>query len=283
MKVITTVKELRSTIAALRSPGKSIGFVPTMGFLHEGHLSLIRQASSENSLVVVSIFVNPIQFGPQEDFASYPRNLEQDCRLAKAAGAQIIFAPAVEEMYPQPILTFVDVKNLGNPLCGQSRPGHFRGVCTVVNKLLNIVQPDKAYFGEKDAQQLAIIQQMVYDLNIPVEIIPVPIQREESGLAMSSRNTYLTPEERASAAVLYQSLQKAKELFESGERSSGIIKDTMTGIIRSVPHACIDYIEISDPYSLTPLAQIDRSALIALAVRFGKTRLIDNLTLAEEE
>jgi len=253
-----------------------------MGYLHAGHQSLISRARRENDLVIVSVFVNPLQFGPQEDYSRYPRDLEHDCRLAASAGADIVFAPPVEEMYPHPIRTHVDVENLGDFLCGRSRPGHFRGVCTVVCKLFNIAQPDKAYFGQKDAQQLAIIRQMVADLNIPVAVVPVPIARDSDGLALSSRNVYLTPEERSQAPVLYRSLQQAKEMFAAGERDCSRIKAELTRSISAVPGTTIDYIEITDLHTLQPVAHINASVLVALAVWFSNTRLIDNIILAEE-
>jgi len=252
-----------------------------MGYLHYGHLSLIKRARAENQVVVVSIFVNPLQFGPKEDYASYPRDLERDSELAFAAGADLIFAPAVEDMYPCQSLTHVETAVLGEWLCGQSRPGHFRGVTTVVSKLFNIVQPHNAYFGEKDAQQLAIIKQMVYDLNFPIDIVSVPIVREQDGLAMSSRNVYLSPEERSNATILNKALNQAKDLYFKGERNSAKIKEVMVDMINNVPGTTIDYVEICDFNTLQPIESIDSKALAAVAVRFGKTRLIDNITLAE--
>ncbi|MDR3289345.1 MAG: pantoate--beta-alanine ligase [Peptococcaceae bacterium] len=281
MKLITAIADLRQTLAGARAAGKSIGFVPTMGCLHEGHQSLIRQASLENDLAVVSIFVNPLQFGPEEDYATYPRDLDRDCQLAVAAGAGIVFAPAAAEMYPQAALAYAAVELLGDGLCGKSRPGHFRGVCTVVSKLLHIVQPERAYFGEKDAQQLAIIRRLVLDLNMPVLIVAVPIQREPDGLAMSSRNRYLAADERKRAVVLYRALQEAQRVFAAGERESRMLKERMAAMITAVPGAAIDYIEIAEPQTLQPLENIQDTALLALAVRFGKTRLIDNCLLTE--
>jgi pantoate--beta-alanine ligase len=281
--MIRTIMELRQTLAAVRSEGRQIGLVPTMGFLHDGHLSLIRRAAEENSLVVVSIFVNPLQFGPQEDYAAYPRDLPRDCSLAESAGADIVFAPEVEEMYPQASLTYVEIAVLGDELCGRSRPGHFRGVCTVVSKLLHIVQPERAYFGRKDAQQLAIIQRMAEDLNFPVQIVPVPICREPDGLAMSSRNSYLSPEERSQARVLFRALRESEQAFAAGERESRVFQARIKELIEQIPGTQIDYIEICATQTLQPVEQIDHQALLALAVRFGRTRLIDNCLLTEEK
>ncbi len=281
MEIIRTISEMRTAVRKARLEGGTVGLVPTMGYLHKGHLSLISRATQANRLVVVSIFVNPLQFGPEEDFGSYPRDLEGDCALAAQAGADIIFAPAVEEMYPGKTLTQVEVALLGDWLCGRSRPGHFRGVTTVVSKLFNIVQPDKAYFGEKDAQQLAIIKQMVLDLNFPVEIVPVSIVREEDGLAMSSRNVYLSAQARSDALVLNGALQQARRLYGAGERNSAKIRQEMLKMIEDAPGANVDYVEICDRSNLQPIESIDKGALVAVAVRFGKTRLIDNITLTE--
>lgn len=282
MKIIKTINELRELIAAARLKGKKIGLVPTMGYLHAGHLSLVRAAKAENQLVVVSIFVNPIQFGPNEDFARYPRDLERDSELVGSAGADLVFAPAVDEMYPQTTLTWVGVEKLGDWLCGKSRPVHFRGVTTVVSKLFNIVQPDNAYFGQKDAQQLAIIRRMVNDLNFPVRIVAGPIVRESDGLALSSRNLYLSDEERTQATVLYRALQEAKRMYLNGERYSAKIKQAVSAMIKECPTAKIDYVEICDPVNVQPLERIGDSALLAMAVYFGTTRLIDNIVLMEE-
>jgi len=281
MELYAKINDLRGALALSRQEGKQIGLVPTMGYLHQGHLSLIERAKQENSLVVVSIFVNPIQFGPDEDFASYPRDLQRDSELAKRAGADIIFAPSVEEMYPRQTLTKVDVARLGDWLCGKSRPGHFSGVGTVVSKLFNIIQPDRVYFGQKDAQQLAIIKQMVFDLNFPVEIVPVPIVRESDGLALSSRNVYLSAEDRSNATVLNQALQAAKDQYLAGERESTKLKQFMIDRINGVPGSQIDYVEICNTTSLEPLERVEKEALVAVAVRFGKTRLIDNITMLE--
>ena len=267
----------------LLKTGKEVGFVPTMGYLHEGHLSLIRRARSENDVVVVSIFVNPTQFGPNEDFDRYPRDLRRDEELCKREGVDFIFYPSVEEMYPEGFSTFVEVEKLTENLCGKSRPGHFRGVATVVIKLLNIVHPTRAYFGEKDFQQLQVIKRLVRDLNIPVEIVGCPIVREEDGLAMSSRNVYLNKEERKSALSLYQGLRLAKELFERGERNPSVIRKTVEEFILSHPKTKIDYVEIVSPEDLKPVKEVKEGDVIALAVFVGKTRLIDNYVFGREK
>ncbi len=267
----------------LLKTGKEVGFVPTMGYLHEGHLSLIRRARSENDVVVVSIFVNPTQFGPNEDFDRYPRDLRRDEELCKREGVDFIFYPSVEEMYPEGFSTFVEVEKLTENLCGKSRPGHFRGVATVVTKLLNIVHPTRAYFGEKDFQQLQVIKRLVRDLNIPVEIVGCPIVREEDGLAMSSRNVYLNKEERKSALSLYQGLRLAKELFERGERNPSVIRKKVKEFILSHPKTKIDYVEIVSPEDLKPVKEVKEGDVIALAVFVGKTRLIDNYVFGREK
>ena len=249
-----------------------------MGYLHEGHESLIRKASEENDRVVVSIFVNPIQFGPKEDLSTYPRDLERDSKVCERAGADIIFHPENEEMYFNDFSTFVDMNGLTAELCGKSRPTHFRGVCTVVTKLFNIVAPDRAYFGEKDAQQLAVIKRMVRDLNIDIEIIGCPIVREKDGLAKSSRNTYLSVEERNAAIILNKSLTLAKEKIQAGERDSEIIIKLIEEVINSEKLARIDYIEVVDSLSMEKVERIEKSVLVAIAVFIGKTRLIDNFT-----
>ena len=263
---------------ALRASGKSIGFVPTMGYFHEGHLSLMRRAREENDIVIVSIFVNPLQFGPGEDFERYPRDEERDLRLAGDVGVDYVFMPGVEDFYPVDFSTYVEVEGLTEGLCGRHRPGHFRGVTTVVAKLLNVVQPARAYFGKKDYQQLRVIERMVRDLNMPVEIVPCPTVREPDGLAMSSRNEYLSPQERESALSLYRSLKLAEQMVKSGERNPPALIRAMRDLIESQPHVRkIDYIEIVDPETLEPLAEIKGKALIALAVWVGRARLIDNL------
>lgn len=276
--VIGTINEVRNIVKEWKSQGLTVGFVPTMGYLHEGHESLIKKANEENDRVVVSIFVNPIQFGPKEDLSTYPRDLDRDTILCKSAGADIIFHPENEEMYYKDFSTFVDMSGLTDELCGKSRPTHFKGVCTVVTKLFNIVAPHRAYFGEKDAQQLAVIRRMVRDLNIDVEVVGCSIIREEDGLAKSSRNTYLSKEERIAATILSKSLAIAKEKIENGERVASNIIDLITEIIRTEPLAKVDYIQVVDSFSIEPVATLDKSILVAIAVFIGKTRLIDNFT-----
>lgn len=278
MRVVKSIKEVRDTVKEWKAQGLSVGFVPTMGYLHEGHESLIKKAVKDNDRVVVSIFVNPMQFGPTEDLDKYPRDLERDSKLCENAGANLIFHPEKEEMYFEDFSSYVDINELSDELCGKSRPIHFRGVCTVVTKLFNIVNPDRAYFGEKDAQQLAIIRRFVRDLNIDIEIIGCPIIREEDGLAKSSRNTYLSKEERQAALILSQSLNLAKDAINSGERNSSVVIDIISNNIKKEPLAKIDYIEVVDSLSMKPVKTIEKSVLVAIAVYIGKTRLIDNFT-----
>lgn len=278
MKVFHTIDELRNQIKIWRKENFNIALVPTMGFLHAGHESLIKTAAKENDKVVVSIFVNPIQFGPNEDFNTYPRDIEKDINTCRNAGADCIFAPEAGEMYGNGSYTFVNVEKLTEGLCGAKRPGHFRGVCTVVSKLFNIATPDKAYFGQKDAQQLAVIKRMVKDLNFNIEIVGCPIIREADGLAMSSRNTYLSQAERKAALVLNRSLGKAKEALTNGERNAEAVKEIICSEIKKEPLSKIDYIEIADSENLQPADTIKRSVLVAIAVYIGKTRLIDNFT-----
>lgn len=296
MKVFTKILPLQKYISGLKKKNKSIGFVPTMGALHEGHLSLIRQARKENDILVVSIFVNPKQFGPKEDYLRYPRPFSKDKKLCIKEKVDILFVPTVEEMYPEGYLTYVNVEKVSNKLCGKFRPGHFRGVVTVVSKLFNLVQPDRAYFGEKDFQQLQIIKRMVKDLNLPVEIVPCPTVREprpcpaparrrgactqERGLAISSRNLYLNPEERIRALSLSRALGKAKDLIfnQKVKNTQKVIKEMRKIILSAKPNK-IDYIEICHPETFEPLKQANPPLLIALAVWFGKTRLIDNFCL----
>jgi pantoate--beta-alanine ligase len=273
--VVKTIREVREIVKQWRKEDLSVGFVPTMGYLHEGHQSLIR-AAGENDRVVVSIFVNPMQFGPKEDLATYPRDLEHDKEKCIEAGADLIFAPDVSEMYEDNFQAFVDMNLLTQELCGLTRPCHFRGVCTVVTKLFNIVKPDRAYFGKKDAQQLAIIKRMVADLNMDIEIIGCPIIREADGLARSSRNVYLDTQERKAALVLSKAVNKASELINSGERNSETIVSAMTQIISAEPLAKIDYVKVVSLDTMQQISEINNSALIALAVYIGKTRLIDN-------
>lgn len=276
MNIVHTVNEVRAQVKEWRTAGLSVGLVPTMGYLHEGHKSLIDRAVKENDRVVVSVFVNPMQFGPTEDLASYPRDLNRDAALCEAAGADLIFNPEPENMYSSDFSSFIDMSTLTKGLCGKSRPIHFRGVCTVVGKLFNIVQPDKAYFGQKDAQQLAVIRHMVNDLNFNLEIVGCPIIREEDGLAKSSRNTYLSPEERQAALILSKSLERGRELIEAGERNAETIKQAITDLIQKEPLAKIDYVELVDWNTLEPVEQIEGPVLNAIAVYIGKTRLIDN-------
>lgn len=276
--LIKEIKELRSTIKSWKREGLSVGFVPTMGALHEGHQSLIKRAVEENDKVVVSVFVNPTQFGPNEDFDSYPRDINKDLEICLSAGANVVFNPEPSEMYYGDKSTSVSVSKLTDVLCGAKRPGHFDGVCLVVSKLLNIVTPDKAYFGEKDAQQVAVIKRMVRDLNIDVEIVACPIIREEDGLAKSSRNTYLSAEERKAALVLSRSLEIAKDTLKNGERDAKKIKEFILNELNKEPLAKIDYVEIIDSDSLESVDIIERNILIPIAVFIGKTRLIDNFT-----
>ena len=282
MIISESVQEVRKVTANWKKRGFSVGLVPTMGYLHPGHISLIERARKENDMVVVSIFVNPIQFGPNEDLDKYPRDMAHDREVCEKAGAELIFAPQPSEMYPCENLAFVDIRGLGDGLCGAKRPGHFRGVCTVVSKLFNIVLPDRAYFGEKDAQQLAIIKRMVKDLNFGTMIVSCPIVREPDGLAMSSRNLYLSPEERKAALSVSRSLSGAKELMRNGEKNAVKIRETIVAGISAEPLARIDYAEIVDSADLRPVEKIDKPVLAAVAVYFGKTRLIDNFTFEGE-
>ncbi|MCM1084092.1 MAG: pantoate--beta-alanine ligase [Clostridium sp.] len=281
MPIAVTIKEVRETVRQWRKEGLSVGLVPTMGYLHEGHESLIKRAVAENDRVVVSVFVNPMQFGPKEDLASYPRDIEADSRLCEAAGASLIFHPEPEEMYEEGFCSFVDMTGLTNALCGLSRPVHFRGVCTVVNKLFNIVMPDRAYFGEKDAQQLAVVKRMVKDLNMDIEIVGCPIIREADGLAKSSRNTYLSPESRKQAVILSKSIFMAKKMIEDGERDAAKVKQAMVDMINTMPLADIDYVEIVDVNTMQSIDKIEGDILCAIAVNIGgEARLIDNFMLS---
>jgi pantoate--beta-alanine ligase len=276
MRTVNTIAGMKAAAIEARSKGKTIGFVPTMGYLHEGHLSLVRESRKSADVTVVSLFVNPLQFGPQEDFRRYPRDPERDAALLEKEGVDILFLPENREMYPEGYRTSVEVAGLQDKLCGRSRPGHFRGVATVVLKLFNIVRPDYAFFGQKDAQQVVILQKMVQDLNADMEIRAMPIIREPDGLAMSSRNAYLSAEERRAALVLSSSLGEARRMFENGERAAGPIRERLSSAIAAESLARIDYVEIVDPSSLEPVERIDGEALVALAVYIGKTRLIDN-------
>lgn len=280
MELLRTIATVREAVKAARLAGKRIALVPTMGFLHEGHLTLMRQARQECDLVVVSIFVNPTQFGPNEDFSRYPRDLERDMALCAQVPVDLIFHPMAEEVYPQPFMTSVQVSGITETLCGASRPGHFEGVATVVTKLFNIVKPDIAYFGQKDAQQVAVIRRMAADLNMDeIEIRPVPTVREEGGLALSSRNHYLSPVERQAALVLWHSLRLAQERVSAGARDMSALQAEVRSLIAAEPLAEIDYVQIVDYDTLQPVSRLEGLALLALAVRFGKTRLIDNCVL----
>ncbi|MCX7820607.1 MAG: pantoate--beta-alanine ligase [Brevinematales bacterium] len=280
MKIIEKILEMQSIILNLKKKSKKIGFVPTMGALHEGHLSLIREARKENDIVVVSIFVNPIQFGPNEDLNKYPRTFESDKKNLEREKVDFLFFPTPMEMYPEGFETYVNLKKLPYHLCGLSRPGHFEGVATVVAKLFNIVMPDNAYFGQKDYQQAKIIERMVLDLNFKINIKIMPIVREKDGLAMSSRNSYLTTEERKKALCLYQALQKAKEMIEKGEIKIDVIKKEMEKTIKEIaPDANIDYIAIVHPDTLSELSVVEKRVVVALAVFIGSTRLIDNFII----
>jgi len=282
MKTLTTIAEMKAAVRAARAEGKTVGFVPTMGFLHEGHLSLVRASKSTFGLTVVSVFVNPTQFGPQEDFKTYPRDLARDAAMLEKEGVDILFNPEAGAMYPEGYGTYVEVQGLQDRLCGASRPGHFRGVCTVVLKLFEIVRPDVAYFGRKDAQQAIVLTRMVRDLNLDVRIDVRPIVREADGLAMSSRNTYLNPAERQAALVLIRSLRAAGTWIAAGERRAAAVVAGIREMIGREPLARIDYAEAVDAADLGPVETITDGTLIALAVFIGKTRLIDNAVVGPE-
>jgi pantoate--beta-alanine ligase len=280
MKVLHTIAEFKQARQEITA---SVGFVPTMGYLHEGHLKLVRWAGAENEAVVVSLFVNPTQFGLKEDFTRYPRDTERDLALLKSTGVgPIVFMPSGEDMYPEGFSSWVDVEKVTERLEGASRPGHFRGVATVVAKLFNIVQPTRAYFGQKDAQQVVVIRKMVADLNMNLEVVVVTTEREADGLAMSSRNIYLNPEERRAALVLWKSLSMAQHLWSQGERDAEKMRQQMISLIQKEPLATIDYVSIAHTETLEELTVIERSAVVSLAVRMGKTRLIDNITLGNQ-
>ena len=276
MQVTKTVEETRKQIKQWKKEGKTIGLVPTMGFLHEGHASLIRKCREQNDIVVVSDFVNPTQFGPNEDLEAYPRDFERDSKLCESLGADLIFAPSPEDMYHDPH-AFVSIDTLSDTLCGKTRPIHFKGVCTVVTKLFHIVAPDRAYFGEKDAQQLAIIRKMVKDLNFDIEIVGCPIVREEDGLAKSSRNTYLNDKERQAALCLSRAVKTGKEVIYTGADAKEVL-NPMKAIIEAEPLARIDYVMMVDALTMQPIEKADRDVLVAMAVYIGKTRLIDNFS-----
>ncbi len=279
MNILTTIDEVRTQIKAWKKEGLSIGFVPTMGFLHEGHMSLMKQARMENDKVVASIFVNPMQFGPTEDLEAYPRDLERDAAMCEEVGVDLIFHPEPSEMYKDGFCSFVDMTGVTDALCGKSRPVHFRGVCTVVSKLFHIVTPDRAYFGQKDAQQVAVIQRMVTDLNMDVEIIPCPIVREEDGLAKSSRNTYLSAEERKAALILSQAIFMGQKMVTDGERDGKVLAKAIADKIASEPMARIDYVEVVDALTMQAVDTLEGTVLTAVAVYIGKTRLIDNFMI----
>jgi pantoate--beta-alanine ligase len=279
MKICLTIPEARAACRDARASRKRLGLVPTMGALHEGHLSLVRAAKAQCDTVAASIFVNPTQFGPAEDLSTYPRQFDRDCRLVEKEGVEILFAPPVEEMYPEGEVTWVLVEGLSEKLDGRSRPGHFRGVTTIVSKLFNIIEPEAAFFGQKDAAQLAVIRRMVRDLNFPVEIVACPIVREPDGLAMSSRNAYLNREERGRALVLQRSLQETRRQFDAGERSAAKLICAAKEVIAREPEVVLDYFEIVDPATLDPVERISQETLVAVAAYVGSTRLIDNILL----
>ncbi|SRR6266567_7113967 len=279
MKLVTSIAEMRALCRTARSSGARLGLVPTMGALHEGHLSLVRSAQEKSDTVAASIFVNPTQFGPNEDFAKYPRALEGDCALFEREGVELVFAPSADQMYPKGAVTWIVVEGLSERLCGKSRPGHFRGVTTVVAKLFHIVEPDFAFFGQKDAGQVAIIRRMVRDLNLAVTIEVCPIVREPDGLALSSRNAYLGDQERQSALVLYRSLMRVQKRFESGERNSASLVAAAKQVFAAEPAVRLDYIEVVDPETLEPETAVSKSTLVAVAGSVGQTRLIDNILL----
>lgn len=283
MKIVNTISEVREIVKAWKKEGLTVGLVPTMGYLHEGHASLIKRASKENDRVVVSDFVNPIQFGPKEDLASYPRDIDRDAEVCAEVGADIIFHPTADEMYFPDFSTFVDITGPSDELCGKSRPTHFKGVCTIVSKLFLIVSPDRAYFGQKDAQQLAVIKRMVRDLNFDIEIIGCPIIRETDGLAKSSRNAYLSEDERKAAVILSKALKEGKELVLGGEKSAQTVIDKITEIINSEPLAKIDYVQVVSFPQVKPVEIIDGDILTAVAVYIGTTRLIDNFIIENGE
>ena len=276
MKITSHISELREIIALEKERGRVIALVPTMGYLHRGHLEMVEQAKQTGAFIVLSIFVNPLQFGPNEDYLRYPRDLARDTHLVEAAGVDVLFHPTSEEMYPRPMVTYVEVGQLDTVLCGAKRPGHFRGVATVVSKLFHIVQPDLAFFGRKDYQQYLVIQRMVSDLNLPIEVCPVSIVREDDGLALSSRNVFLTTEQRQEARVLSQSLNEAETSLRAGERSARAIEKQVRDRISRQSHGVIDYVEVRYADDLSEVTIIERPVLIALAVKFGSTRLIDN-------
>lgn len=278
--IAKTVDEVRKTVAKWRSNGETVGLVPTMGYLHAGHQSLIKKSVEQNNHTVVSVFVNPIQFGPNEDLEAYPRDLDRDAELCETTGAELIFNPEPEEMYKDGFVSFVDMNGLTNHLCGLSRPVHFRGVCTVCTKLFMIVGPDRAYFGQKDAQQLAVIKRMVKDLNMPLEIVGCPIVREEDGLAMSSRNTYMNADERKAALILSKSIKLGQKLIEDGERSAEVVRTKMTELLQSEPMADVEYVNVVNNLTMEDIETVEGDILVAIAVKINnKVRLIDNFMM----
>lgn len=281
MKTVTTIADLRAQVKAWKKEGLTVGLCPTMGYLHEGHASLMDASVKACDRTVASVFVNPIQFGPSEDLATYPRDFERDCKLLEEHGVDLVFHPEDSEMYAEDFSTFVDMQILSDTLCGASRPTHFRGVCTVVSKLLNAVDPDKAFFGKKDAQQLAIIRRMVRDLNFDVEVIGCPIVRENDGLAKSSRNTYLSAEERKAALILSRTILLGQELCEGGERNSAALLGAMKDKLATEPMANVEYVEVVNGESMQPIDTFQEGDLVAMAVRIGSTRLIDNFTVGD--
>lgn len=282
MEVVRDIEGMRDLVERARAAGRLVGLVPTMGFFHEGHLELMRRARTECGVVVVTLFVNPTQFGPSEDYDAYPRDFERDSALAEAVGVDYFFSPEAEEMYPEGFKTTVSVKELSEVMCGEGRPGHFDGVATVVAKLFNIIPAHRAYFGQKDAQQLLVIRMMARDLNFPIEIIAAHTVREEDGLAMSSRNSYLSPEERLAATVLYRSLEAAASLIESGENSAGVIREEMEQVVSAEPLVNLEYVKICDNIYLQPLSELSGEVLVALAARVGRARLVDNMVFDVE-
>jgi len=279
LKIVSRIDEIRRELKKERLAGKTIGLVPTMGHFHEGHLSLMRRARQECDVVVVSLYINPLQFGPKEDFKDYPRDLGRDKKLAEKEGVDYLFLPENKEMYPGKQLTFVEVKEITSKLCGQNRPGHFTGVATVCAKLFNIVRPHKAYFGEKDFQQLKVVQTMVKDLNFDLEIIAVPTVREKDGLAISSRNIYLTPTQRKAALVLSRSLNQAQRMVSEGEREAQVLKERLLETIKKNDSVTLEYLSVCDPENFEEITRVDEKALLAIAIRIGKARLIDNTIL----
>jgi pantoate--beta-alanine ligase len=282
LEIIERIEDLRRIVRRIRREDKIIGLVPTMGALHEGHVSLIRLAASSNDFTVVSIFVNPTQFGPAEDFERYPRSLDSDLEKCRSTGVDLVFAPTADEMYPSGFGTYTEVEGLTQMLEGASRPGHFRGVATIVLKLFNLVEPHRAYFGLKDYQQLKVIQKMVRDLSLDIEIVPGPTVREPDGLAMSSRNAYLEPRQRQAAAALFQALQAAKARAEAGERDAEAVRQAAEDMLRAEPLADIDYVAVVDPETLQPVGRVRGPVLVALAVRIGSVRLIDSAVISNE-